>query len=134
MTRALLALLDHVSQSIHIDPDRISLSGIDNGSNGAWKLAKESPRRFAAIAAVVTDGELNPGENLSIIMNEMPGRVFVKNSDVATINTINGFIRNSKFDWQLLKIGNQTSALSDHSIYSDYTFLHWLVQQHRTTL
>jgi predicted peptidase len=131
MTQTLLSLIDHVSQRINIDPNRISLSGIDGGATGVWKLASEAPGRFSAIAPVVTTGQLTPGDDRAQVVKDLPGRVFVKGSDAASINRIGQLMRKSKLDWHLARLGDDVSALGDHSIYSDYVFLRWLSQQHR---
>jgi predicted peptidase len=46
----LLALVDEVSASHAIDPDRIYLVGYSMGGTGAWRLALAHPERFAAVA------------------------------------------------------------------------------------
>ena len=45
-----LAALDQESEEFHGDPDRTYLTGLSLGGYGAWELAKNEPRRWAAIA------------------------------------------------------------------------------------
>jgi hypothetical protein len=131
MTQMLLALIDHVSQSIAIDPDRISVSGINAGAAGAWKLASEAPERFSAFAPVLTDGGISPGGDRAKAVDSLPGRAFIKSSDGGPINEINGLIGNSKMDWKLAKLSEDTNAIGDVPVYSDRQFLTWLEQQKR---
>ena len=49
-SEALHALVDEVSASYAIDPDRIYLVGYSMGGTGAWRLALAYPERFAAAA------------------------------------------------------------------------------------
>ncbi len=49
---ALLRLLDEALERYHADPERIYLSGLSMGGEGAWFLASEYPERFAALAVV----------------------------------------------------------------------------------
>ncbi|HLX62774.1 MAG TPA: prolyl oligopeptidase family serine peptidase [Planctomycetota bacterium] len=46
----LLALLDEITETHSIDPDRIYLTGASMGGYGTWCLAAHEPQRFAAIA------------------------------------------------------------------------------------
>jgi hypothetical protein len=127
----LLALIDHVSQSIAIDPDRISVSGINAGAAGAWKLASEAPERFSAFAPVLTDGGIPPGGDRAKAVDSLPGRAFIKSSDGGPINEINGLNGNSKMDWKLAKLSEDANAIGDVPVYSDRQFLTWLEQQKR---
>jgi imidazolonepropionase-like amidohydrolase/predicted esterase len=49
---ALLALVDELSRTYPIDPDRLYVTGMSMGGRGAWYLAYRYPHRFAAIAPV----------------------------------------------------------------------------------
>jgi predicted peptidase len=56
--RAAMAALDSVMARYSIDPDRVYLTGLSMGGNGAWRLGYRHPERFAAIAPIcgwVTD-------------------------------------------------------------------------------
>jgi predicted peptidase len=131
INQMLLALVDHVSQSIAIDPDRISVAGINNGAAGAWKLASESPGRFSALVPIFTEGGIPPGGDRAKAVSALPGRAFVKPDNGQTVNEINGMIGNSKMDWRLIKLPETASALGDVPAFNDRQFLTWLEQQKR---
>jgi predicted peptidase len=131
MTQALLALVDHVSQSINIDPDRISLTGINAGAAGAWKLANEASGRFSALVPVVTDGDLIPGDDRAQVMSNLPGRAFIKATESASINRISALIGQSKLDWHLSKLSENSDALGDLPVYNNHQLLKWLADQRR---
>lgn len=46
---AVLQLIDHVSRTYGVDPDRIYLTGHSLGGRGTWFLASRHPEKFAAI-------------------------------------------------------------------------------------
>ena len=49
-----MASLEQEQREFHTDPDRAYLSGISLGGYGAWELAKDNPRHWAAIALAAT--------------------------------------------------------------------------------
>jgi len=55
---AVLALLDAVSPTLHIDPTRTYLTGLSMGAFGAWSIAMRHPQRFAALVAVCGGGRV----------------------------------------------------------------------------
>jgi predicted peptidase len=131
MTAALLGLLNHVSKELHLDPDRISLSGLNFGATGAWKLAADAPRRFSAIAAVLTDGQLTPGDDRSQVVTTIPGRVFLKSTQTASVDRMKTLIGKSRLDWQMNALPENASALADLPVYTNHELLDWLASQHR---
>jgi predicted peptidase len=133
MTQALLALVDHVSQSINIDPDRLSVTGINAGAGGAWKLAVEAPARFSAIVPVMIDGTLAPGDDRAQVVDSMPGRTFIKATQSPSIDRMSALISRSKLDWHLAKLSENATALGELPIYSDHQLLTWLADQRRKT-
>lgn len=54
---AVLALVDEVLASYRIDPDRVYLTGVSLGGQGAWAVAAAAPERFAALAPVCGHGD-----------------------------------------------------------------------------
>lgn len=50
--RAAMAALDAVTRAYRTDPDRVYLTGLSMGGNGAWYLGYRHADRFAAIAPV----------------------------------------------------------------------------------
>jgi predicted peptidase len=51
------ALLDHVAASHRVDLDRVYLTGLSLGGQGAWMLATEQPQRFAALVPICGVGD-----------------------------------------------------------------------------
>lgn len=49
---AILALIDDLCSSYHIDQQRIYLTGLSMGGRGTWRLAAEHAERFAAIVPI----------------------------------------------------------------------------------
>jgi predicted peptidase len=131
MTKALLDLLDHVSQGVAIDADRVIVTGINAGADGAWKLAAESPDRFAAIAPVVTTGPFNPPDDKANVVKTLPGRVWVKPDDAASTDRMTQLMKTTKQDWRISKMPSTASATTDVPAFADHQFLAWLQQQHR---
>lgn len=50
MMKMAMAALDRESAEFHGDPDRTYLTGLSLGGYGVWELARQYPRRWAAIA------------------------------------------------------------------------------------
>ncbi len=51
-----LELVDHLEETLRIDPDRIYLTGLSMGGYGTWHFATLAPQRFAAIAPICGGG------------------------------------------------------------------------------
>jgi predicted peptidase len=49
---AVVALLDDVTASYKVDPNRVALTGLSMGGAGCWNLALRMPERFRAVAPV----------------------------------------------------------------------------------
>lgn len=47
-----LALVDELSATYTVDPDRVYLTGLSMGGRGAWRLAATHPERWAALATI----------------------------------------------------------------------------------
>jgi predicted peptidase len=63
-TGQLLALLDYVQAKYSVDPDRVYVCGYSMGGFGTWRLAAESPLRFAAIVPIAGGGDVNQAKRL----------------------------------------------------------------------
>ena len=50
-------LLDDLEKKLHVDPDRIYVTGLSMGGFGTWELAMRFPKRFAAIVPICGGGE-----------------------------------------------------------------------------
>jgi predicted peptidase len=55
---ALEELIDQLVPALAINPDRLYLTGISMGGYGAWQLAANAPRRFAALAPICGGGDV----------------------------------------------------------------------------
>ena len=58
------ALLDDVSATYRVDPDRVYLTGLSMGGFGTWALAAAHPERFAAIAPICGGGDTKKADRL----------------------------------------------------------------------
>jgi len=58
-------LLDEWLERYRIDPDRVYLSGVSLGAQGAWGFAAAYPERFAALHTVCAHGDLRTAERLT---------------------------------------------------------------------
>jgi predicted peptidase len=52
-----LALLDHVQETLRIDTARVYLTGLSMGGYGTWSLGMKHPERFAAIVPICGGGD-----------------------------------------------------------------------------
>jgi poly(3-hydroxybutyrate) depolymerase/thiol-disulfide isomerase/thioredoxin len=50
--RRAIAILEQVQTEYHIDPDRITLTGVSMGGEGTWSLAAADPDRWSAIVPI----------------------------------------------------------------------------------
>jgi predicted peptidase len=50
--RAVITILDRTLTDYRVDPNRVYLTGISDGGNGAWELAAEYPDRWAALVPI----------------------------------------------------------------------------------
>jgi predicted peptidase len=58
--KLLLALLDHLTNSLKVDADRVYLTGLSMGGFGSWRLAADHPELFAAVVPICGGG--NPAD------------------------------------------------------------------------
>ncbi|MCB1143694.1 MAG: dienelactone hydrolase family protein [Leptospiraceae bacterium] len=56
-TDELLDLIGHVKDLVRVDEERIYLTGLSMGGNGAWKLAMHSPETFAGVIPISGYGD-----------------------------------------------------------------------------
>ncbi len=131
ITQALLDLIDHVGQSVSIDADRMSISGINAGASGAWKIVTEAPERFSAIVPVFTAGPLTLPDNIDRIMKTIPGRIYVKSAQLTSVDRINHLIDTIKTDWKITPLPDSASVVEEVPSYADRQMLAWLAEQRR---
>lgn len=90
-------LIDHITDSLHVDLGRIYLTGLSLGGNGTWRYgfdSKNDPLRVAAIAPVAGWG--NPGKACQIADKKLPvwafhganDRVIVESRDRSMVNAL----------------------------------------------
>jgi predicted peptidase len=70
---ALVQLLDHLQNTLPVDPERVYLTGYSMGGHGTWLFATAYPHRFAAIAPAAGAG--NPQE-AARKLRELPVWIF----------------------------------------------------------
>ena len=63
-TASLKTLLDHIIKSQNVDPDRVYLTGLSMGGYGAWALAAEYPKTFAAVVPICGGGDKTSASRL----------------------------------------------------------------------
>ena len=77
--RRLVELLDHITESLSIDADRICLTGLSMGGYGTWRLAADYPSRFKSVVPVCGGGDPSDAESLK----DIPIWVFHGDRDTA---------------------------------------------------
>lgn len=60
MARMALRCLEQTSREYHLDRRRVYLTGLSLGGQGAWHLAAEHPKLFAAVVSICGFAELGP--------------------------------------------------------------------------
>jgi predicted peptidase len=70
----LIAMLDTVLRSFRTDPERVYLTGLSYGGYGAWYMAATSPDRWAAVAPMCGDANLELVRKLAEV--QMPLWIF----------------------------------------------------------
>ena len=57
-TKDLMTLIEEIESEYSVDEDRIYLTGISLGGNGAWKVATDYPDKFAAVIPISGWGDI----------------------------------------------------------------------------
>jgi predicted peptidase len=73
---AAMAALDEIMARYATDPDRVYLTGISMGGNGAWYLAYRHPDRFAAVVPICGWVEAHPRFSLGQVVPGQAGEPF----------------------------------------------------------
>lgn len=63
--KRLLELLAHITETYHVDTDRIYLTGLSMGGYGTWRLAADHPEMFAAAVPICGSGNAKDGAKLA---------------------------------------------------------------------
>jgi len=139
---AVLALrcLEETSREYHLDPQRVYLTGLSMGGQGAWLLASELPERFAAVVPICGFVELGPAtglaERVAARLTKVPIRCYHGALDqnvpvdksremVAAIRQAGGTVFYTEFPDGAHDIWNR--------VYEDPQFWRWLLEQRRPT-
>ncbi|MEH8018624.1 prolyl oligopeptidase family serine peptidase [Rheinheimera muenzenbergensis] len=131
----LLALLQKVQASYHIDASRLYLTGISYGGFGSWFMASKHPQLFAAVAPVVGWG--HPDLMPPIAQAKTPLWVFAAGRDSAVnknyfypgIETLRQ-LGHDKLRFSMLE---QAAHDAWRQIYAGDDLYNWLLQQQRPT-
>jgi hypothetical protein len=78
-TQSLLALLDHIENTLPIDKDKVYVTGLSMGGFATWNLAQAAPERFAAIVPICGGGNIDR----LCIMRDVPVWAFHGTKDTA---------------------------------------------------
>jgi predicted peptidase len=70
MSQLALRCIEQTSREFHLDPDRIYLTGLSLGGQGAWHLAARMPGRFAAVVPICGFAEWGPSTGLAAKLAE----------------------------------------------------------------
>jgi predicted peptidase len=133
MTTAVLGLLDHLSAiGVGIDLDRVSVTGVNAGANGAWRLVADAPDRFAAVVPVETNVPIpSPDEQLSAVLRAVPGRAYVPATDRASADRLARLGAGSPREWRTVPLPPSAAPLGDLPPYADRELFAWLARQTR---
>ena len=86
--RVATAALDQAIAEFHGDKDRVSLVGLSLGAYGAWVLAAEEPRRYAAIVSVA--GGIVPPARVRARLSALPPTLTADDPYAATAARVKG--------------------------------------------
>ncbi len=131
MSPMLLGLLDHLKAGgLGIDPDRVTVTGVNGGANGAWKLVTDAPDRFAALVPVETAGPVWPtDETVSAAARTVPGRAFVVAGDTGSVDRVQRLA--GGHDWRTVPLPPAATPLGELPPYTDPATLAWVAAQTR---
>jgi predicted peptidase len=126
----LVRLIDNVSSSYSIDPERIYVTGHSMGGRGTWLLAYKHPEKFAAIVPM---SDAPPDDGWARQIATVPAWVFHGTKD-----DLEPFERTRSFVDTLKKLGADVKLTPltdrDHYIldtYENKEIYDWLLQHKR---
>lgn len=125
-----IGIVDQLSATYNIDPDRIYVTGLSMGGMGTWSAVTSQPDRFAAAVPMSGNGDTNAAAGVSAIPfwffhADNDGTVGVEGSDnlVAALRNAGGNVIYTRYD------------LGGHGIwptaYTHPLLFEWLVSQQR---
>ena len=127
---SLVALIEHVSNTLAVDRDRVLLTGISSGGAATWCLACYDPDRFAAIAPVCGGGDVTEATRLQNVPvwtfcgeRDRRGLIRANNEMVDAVNACGGCAKLTVY------------PKYEHDVwepaYSDPKLYEWLLNQRR---
>ena len=130
MDEFLAGLLEQASAVAKVDPDRVVVSGLDDGATAAWHLATAMPSRFAGVQWTSTKPDQSPPSGWEQQLATLPGgRVFTPNAGLR--KAVGDLARKSRRDWVALGVAAGAGPLSDLLAYQDSATVAWLGRQRR---
>ncbi len=133
MTATILGLLDHLADGgMGIDRDRVTVTGVDAGANGAWRLVAEAPDRFAAAVPIETNIPMPVAdEQLAAVARTVPGRAYTIAGDAASAGRVAKLAAGR--DWAVTPLPKGMTSLGELPAYADPALLGWVARQVRPT-
>ena len=131
MAGAVLALLDEVSRSFRIDPDRVYLMGVGMGGGGVWHAAATAPDRFSAVA--VNSGPIVSPDVTGPRLKHVPACITVSANDAPAQDGYNKMveaINNGRGQVQFSQLGNNRDE-SSQGFFGNPATYDWLLQHRR---
>jgi len=124
-----VSLTERISSSLSVDRDRVYLTGYSMGGNGTWATACYDPHRFAAIAPLAGQGDVEQAEQL-----KMPVWAFHGAKDrtipLADSQTMVDAIQKCRGTVQFTIYPDLGHGISDIT-YQNPKFFEWLLAQRR---
>ena len=128
----LALLLDDLEKKLHVDPDRIYVTGLSMGGFGTWELAMRFPKRFAAIVPICGGGE----PLFTFEITHLPTWVFHgAKDDVVPLEYSQRMVNAlKKYGNKNLKFTVYKNAAHDSwsKAYANPKLYEWLLEQKRT--
>ena len=124
---AVYAMLVRTEQEFETNPDRVILTGLSMGGQGAWNMACAYPDRFAAIAPIC--GAADPFE---IMLNLRRARIWNFHGDADSVVPVEC---SRVLEIMLKRAGNRTHKFTEYAgvdhncwdlAYRDPKFVRWI--------
>jgi predicted peptidase len=132
LQKILTGLIDEVSKAVRVDADRVYLTGIQTGGSGAWALAIEEPKRFAALVPFAA-GVVKPDEAAKKLA-KLPIRAMAPQNDGGAVNNAKQMVEAMKkagADVQLTLTKDPQDPKQWVPYYTDPELVKWLLGQRR---
>jgi predicted peptidase len=130
MGTALLWLLDDVCAKFRVDERRIYVSGLNEGAVGAWRLALQSPDRFAALLSVMGQGNFSVPAEAGQTLAKLPVWSFMPAGDGAEMQAMNAMFKGLGANWKLTSVPESEAGPAGRPFGSRKIY-DWLLRQKR---